>query len=46
MMRRLEEHDPEGPIAQERDYRYTRAARAQRLAAEERTKTSNNHFLI
>lgn len=39
MLHRLEEHDPEGPIAQERDYRYTRAARAQRLATEERTKT-------
>lgn len=46
MMRRLEELDPEGPIAQERDYRYTRAARAQRLAAEERSKTSSNLFLI
>lgn len=37
-MWRLEELDPEGPIAQERDYRCTRAARAHRLAVEERKK--------
>lgn len=39
-MWRLEELDPEGQIAQERDYLYTCAARAHRLAVDEQKNIS------